>query len=143
MSKEKTGGCICGNVRYSVSGEPKRITVCHCAWCQRRTGTAFGVEVVFDESQISISGESLSSYRHISDESGRWVEQHFCTHCGSNIGLTLQAVPGIRSLSAGSFDDPSWPEHAKHPRRHVFTRSARSWSDIPAGAERYEMHFRA
>ena len=143
MTVLRTGGCICGNVRYSVTGEPKRITICHCTWCQRRTGSAFGVEVVFDESQINISGESLSSYQHISDESGRWLEQHYCSTCGSNVGLTLEAVPGIRSISAGSFDDSSWPESRKYQRRHVFTRSARSWCDIPADAESYAMHFRA
>ncbi len=142
MTEQRTGGCICGNVRYDVSGEPKRITICHCVWCQRRTGSAFGVEVVFDKNQINITGQSLSSYRHVSDESGRWLEQHFCSECGSNIGLTLEAVPGIRSISAGSFDDSSWLESAEYPRRHVYTRSARSWTDIPADAECYELHFR-
>jgi len=141
--ENKSGGCICRNVRYNVEGEPKRITICHCLWCQKRTGSAFGVEVVFDVNQISFTGESLQSYRHISDESGRWIDQHFCTKCGSNLGLSLEAVPGIRSMSIGSFDDPSWIEDAGYPRRHVFTRSARSWSDIPSDSESYEMHFRA
>ena len=143
MTEPATGGCNCGNVRYRISGEPKRITICHCTWCQRRTGSAFGVEVVFDDEQIEITGDSLTSYRHISDESGRWLEQHFCANCGSNIGLTLEAVPGIRSMSAGSFDDTSWIEQVRYPRRHVFTRTARSWSEIPKGSECFEMHFRA
>jgi len=142
MIKQITGGCICRKVRYSIEGEPKRITVCHCTWCQQRTGAAFGVEVVFEDSQIAFTGESPASYRHISDESGRWVDQHFCSTCGAGIGLTLEAVPGIRSLSAGSFDDQVWLQNSNYPRRHVFTRSARSWSDIPAGSECYEMHFR-
>jgi len=143
MTNQRTGGCVCGSVRYSISGEPKRITICHCLWCQRRTGSAFGVEVVFDESQITITGDSLSSYRHISDESERWLEQHFCEKCGSNIGLTLESVPGIRSMAAGSFDDKSWIESDKIPSKHVYTRSARTWSDIPVGAECFEKHFRA
>ena len=140
--ESRTGGCICRSVRYSVVGEPKRITICHCKWCQQRTGTAFGVEVVFDDSQINFTGDTLSNYRHISDESGRWVDQHFCSECGVNVGLTLEAVPGIRSISVGTFDDPLWVENKKYIRRHVFTRSARSWSVIPENAEVYEAHFR-
>lgn len=140
---KNTGGCVCGNVRYVANGEPKRITLCHCNWCQRRTGSAFGVEVVFDDSQITITGDTLSTYRHISDESGRWLDQHFCSQCGSNLSLTLEAVSGIRSISAGSFDDLAWLESAKIPRNYIYTRSSRSWSDIPVGAACYEQHFRA
>lgn len=142
MTDQLSGGCICKNVRYAISGEPKRITICHCSWCQQRTGAAFGVEVVFDENQVSISGDTLTSYRHCSDESGRWLDQHFCAACGSNLGLTLEAAPGIRSMSAGSFDDPVLIEDQKYTRRHVFTRSARNWSDIPVNTECYELHFR-
>ena len=139
---ERAGGCICGGVRYHTSGEPKRITLCHCSWCQRRTGSAFGVEVVFNDADLHISGKSLAHYRHISDESGRWLDQHFCSTCGTNLGLSLEAVPGIRSMSAGSFDDPSWLEDKKYSRRHVFTRTVRTWSEIPTDSECYEMHFR-
>jgi len=98
MSEIKHGQCVCGAVSYTVFGEPKRVTICHCKWCQRRTGAAFGVEVVFDEDHITINEESVARYRHLSDESGRWLDQHFCSKCGSNIGFTLEAVPGIRTL---------------------------------------------
>jgi len=142
MSETKHGQCVCGAVSYTIIGEPKRVTICHCKWCQRRTGSAFGVEVVFDESQITIEEESLTRYRHLSDESGRWLDQHFCSQCGSNIGFTLEAVPGIRTIAAGTFDDPSWLHAESYKRRYVFTRSAQDWSDIPDDVERYEAHFR-
>ncbi|MEM7256495.1 MAG: GFA family protein [Pseudomonadota bacterium] len=111
------------------------MTICHCTWCQRRTGTAFGVEVVFDTDQIDINEESVARYRHISDESGRWLDQHFCSKCGSNIGFNLEAVPGIRTIAAGTFDDPSWLKQDKYRRRHVFTRSAQDWASIPDDVE--------
>jgi len=118
------------------------VTICHCLWCQRRTGSAFGVEVVFEVGQIGINDEAITRYRHLSDESGRWLDQHFCCKCGSNIGFTLEAVPGIRTIAAGTFDDPSWLHADKYNRRHVYARTARDWANIPDDVERYEKHFR-
>jgi hypothetical protein len=136
------GGCVCGRVRYAAHGAPERITICHCRWCQRRTGSAFGIEAVFRLDRVELPAHRIASYRHVSDESGRWLEQYFCPTCGANLGITLEAVPGIRTLAAGSFDDPGWLERIGCPVRHVYIRSARRWSELPKGIERYEAHFR-
>lgn len=142
MDELKSGQCVCGAVSYTIVGEPKRVTICHCRWCQRRTGSAFGVEVVFEHTQININDDSVTRYRHLSDISGRWLDQHFCAKCGSNIGFTLEAVPDIRTIAAGTFDDASWLNSDKYPCRHVFTRSAQHWTNIPDDVEQYEQHFR-
>ena len=42
---EMTGGCLCGQVRYSANTEPAFVGVCHCRNCQKQTGTAFSVLV--------------------------------------------------------------------------------------------------
>lgn len=142
MSEHESGGCVCGDVRYTIAAPPKRVTICHCRWCQRRTGSAFGVEVVFEASQVIINNESVSRYRHVSDESGRWLDQHFCGKCGSNIGFTLELDQSIRTIAAGTFDDPSWLQSDKYQRRHVYTSSSQDWTVIPDAVERYEKHFR-
>lgn len=136
------GGCMCGKVRYSISGNPLRATICHCRWCQRRSGSAFGVELVFTKEQITFQSDACTVYRHLSDESDRWIDQHFCNTCGTGIGLTLEAVPSIQSISAGSLDDQNWHALADLERRHVFVRSARQWSLIPDHDEQFEQHFR-
>ena len=136
------GGCVCGGVRYVVHGDPERVTLCHCTWCQRRTGAAFGIEAVFCEDRVELAADMLRTYRHVSDGSGRWLDQQFCATCGANIGFTLEAVPGIRTIAAGTFDDPSWIDAETHRSRHVFVRSARRWCAIPEGIETYEEHFR-
>lgn len=133
---------MCGAVRFVSVGEPERVTLCHCLWCQRRTGTAFGTEVVFRKDRVRLSGSKPSSYRHISDESGRWLEVYFCPRCGSNLGLTLEAVPDIRTLPAGAYDDPAWLSPAQAKFRHVFVRTRRPWSDLTSEVEVYERHFR-
>ena len=47
------GGCLCGEVRFVADKEPMRVTVCHCHFCQRTTGTAYLVEPVFAEGRLS------------------------------------------------------------------------------------------
>jgi hypothetical protein len=138
MNEPYEGGCVCGSVRYRAVGEPHRVTICHCQWCQRRTGSAFGVECVFDEALVEFSGETIRDYRHASDESGRWLNVRFCHQCGSNLGFTLEAVPGIRTIAAGTLDDPSRISADRLLFRHVFTRSHRDWSIIPDQVERHE-----
>jgi hypothetical protein len=101
VADRNEGGCVCGGVRYVAQGDPERVTICHCTWCQRRTGSAFGVEVVFRIENVALAGEALRTWRHVSDQSGRWLDQDFCSRCGANIGLTLEAVPGIRTIAAG------------------------------------------
>lgn len=142
MSDAHTGQCICGAVRFETVGDPLRVTVCHCTWCQRRTGSAFGIEVVFREDQVRLTGDTVRKHRHVSDESGRWLEVEFCGTCGGNLGFTLEAVPGIRTLPAGIFDDADWVGPARQEFRHVYTRSRRDWSELSSEVEIYEAHFR-
>ncbi|MFO1158121.1 MAG: GFA family protein [Reyranellaceae bacterium] len=143
MTGETLGGCVCGSVRFRAIGEPSRITICHCRWCQRRTGTAFGVEAVYATGQVEFIKGETTRYRHVSDESGRWLDIEFCGRCGSNLGFTLEAVPSVRTLPAGAFDDPSWIRADRYKYRHVYLRSRRDWSDLSPAVEQYEQHFRS
>lgn len=138
----REGGCVCDASRFRASGEPLRVTVCHCAWCQRRTGTAFGTEVVFEAAQVEISGAEIATWRHTSDESGRWLDIRFCRRCGGNLGFTLEAAPGLSTLPAGAFDDPAWITADRYRTAHVFLRSRRDWADLSPLVEQYERHFR-
>ena len=81
------GGCVCGAVRFRATGQPANVIVCHCTWCQRRTGSGFAVIPKFTRKQIEILSGDLGHYRSYSDESGRWLELEFCTNCGTNIGF--------------------------------------------------------
>ena len=72
MAERNEGGCVCGAVHYVAHGDPEHVTVCHCTWCQRRAGSAVGVEAVFRTEKVTLVGDTLRKYRHISDESGRW-----------------------------------------------------------------------
>jgi hypothetical protein len=142
MAADRAGGCVCGAVRYRTTGEALRVTMCHGTWCQRRTCTAFGMEVVFDAAHAEFSGTPATRYRHVSDESGRWLQVEFCPRCGANLGFTLEAAPGLRAVPAGTFDDPGFIGPEQLTTRDVFTRSRRDWAELSPLAETYETHFR-
>lgn len=129
MSEVHEGGCLCGGVRYRLTGKEKWAAVCHCTFCQKRTGSAFGVAVYADASRVEFIGGEMQSYSYRSDESGRWVKTEFCARCGTTLTWTAEFFPGLRGLAGGTFDDPNWFAI----RLHVWTRSAQHWMVYPAG----------
>ena len=128
------GGCLCGAVRFRVTNAPFRTGVCHCRFCQRRTGSAFGVGVYFKKDDFALTRGSLKTYEYRSDESGRWLRMEFCANCGSTLTWTLELFPDGRGVAGGSFDDPGWLKI----ERHVWARSKQHWVPIPAEAEKFE-----
>ena len=89
-SASREGGCLCGAVRYRVTGEPVRSSACHCTYCQRRTGSAFGVGAYFRDNDVEIMRGDLKTYEYRSDESGRWLKTQFCTGCGTTVTWTMK-----------------------------------------------------
>ena len=103
---EITGGCLCGAVRYEVSGEPVRIINCHCDDCRKTTGAAFATNVFFKEADITILQGTPKSFQHTAD-SGATMTKEFCDQCGSQIFGKGSRGVGVKSVRAGTIDDPS------------------------------------
>ena len=134
MNALHEGGCACGSVRYRVQGEPEICQICHCRFCQRRTGSAFGTVAYFAEDRVTLLNGVLTDYEHRSDETGRWLRTEFCPVCGTTVTHTTELRPGLRGIAAGTLDDPDW----FRIDRHIWSRSARPWVSIPDGVEVYE-----
>jgi len=131
--KVHEGGCLCGSVRFRVSGEPSWAGVCHCKLCQRRTGSAFGITVMFEDAQVEAIDGVLREFEYRSDESGRWIRMQFCENCGSNVTWTEELAPGERGFAGGAFDDINcFPIDT-----HIWTRSAHESMAYPSGAKIY------
>lgn len=133
MPEIHEGGCACGAVRYRVKRAPVRTGVCHCRFCQRRTGSAFGIGVYFKQEDVEIIRGDLKSYEHSSDESNRWLRMEFCLACGTTVTWTLELLPGARAIAGGTFDDPSWLKI----ERHGWTQSAHPWVIVPPDVEKF------
>jgi hypothetical protein len=131
---------LCGAVRYKTTAEPQRVTVCHCRFCQKVTGSAFLVEPIFLKPDVILSGEAPRTYDHPSDESGKRVTVNFCARCGSTLFYDLERFPTILAIFAGTFDEPNWFERGPVNARHIFTRSMQKGVVLPAGIKTYEAH---
>jgi hypothetical protein len=95
-----TGGCLCGQVRYTIIGRPIRSGICHCRDCQRYTGSAFESFMIFFATSVSIRGH-LRSFGGIADP-GNAVYRRFCPDCGSGVVNWSDGDPGIIVVQAGT-----------------------------------------
>src|SRR6185437_12361055 len=128
------GGCHCGSLRYRAKGKPKRVTACHCTFCQRRTGGALSVHVWYDKGNVEIEGGAIGLYQHRSDESGRWLALHFCQKCATTIMLTIERMPDVYLVTGGTLDDPQ----SINIDVHTWLRSSPRWMALPLQGECFQ-----
>ena len=100
------GGCLCGAVRYTTASTPLRVTICHCRFCQRATGSAYMVEPIFAKTNFEIISGAPATYALASQGSGKQVIIHFCATCGTKLFLSFERFPDHLGVYAGTFDDP-------------------------------------
>ena len=55
--RTRTGGCLCGAVRYTVRGEPFHVGRCHCADCRKRSGSTYTIYGQWPLSAFESTGE--------------------------------------------------------------------------------------
>ena len=125
MSMQLTGGCLCGQVRYTIAEAPQFQVVCHCTNCQKQSGSAFSVNLGVRSDALEIIG-TLKTYADRGD-SGNPVLRKFCGECGSPILSEIALDPGLAVLKAGTLDDTS----AVRPQRHIFCASRQGWGMLP------------
>ncbi len=124
--------CSCGQLRLTADGDPIRISMCHCLACQRRTGSAFGIQARFAADDVHVTG-SHSDYVRLSDE-GEQRTFHFCPECGATVFYTLAAVPDVVAVPIGAFADPGFPP----PRISVYESRRHPWLEVTAPMEHHD-----
>lgn len=134
------GGCLCGRIRFETRADPERVTVCHCRFCQRATGSAYMVQTVFDATALRLMSGAPRVYDTVSAGSGKRVHVHFCPDCGTKLWLSFERFPGKLGVYAGTYDDPSWFEIRPETAKHIFLSEARPDTAIPPGVPTYGRH---
>jgi hypothetical protein len=123
-----TGGCLCGQVRYTIIAEPTRSGLCHCRDCQRHTGSAFSPFMSFPVESVSVEGK-LKSF-DTPGGSGQILHRRFCPNCGSGVFTQSIARPERITVLSGTLDDPA----IFVPTMEVFCDDAQPW--VHVGNER-------
>jgi hypothetical protein len=127
---EHRAACSCGQLIATAEGAV-RVSMCHFLACQRRTGSAFGVQARFLRDRVRVEGRS-SEYTRISDE-GDPRTFHFCPECGGTVFYFLPREDDVVAIPVGAFADPAFPA----PVRSVYGSQRHEWVAVPA-AERWD-----
>jgi hypothetical protein len=115
----------------AVSGDPVRISVCHCLACQRRTGSVFGAQARFLREHVEVKGRS-STYVRIADSGGS-ATFHFCPECGATVHYALKGREEHVAIPIGAFADPNFPA----PVFSVYEDRKHAWVTLPEGVEHH------
>ena len=116
---EATGGCLCGAVRYRVSGAAMNVTHCHCTMCRRASGAPVVTWLIVAPSEFAFTQGAAKLYR----SSPRAV-RGFCADCGTPLTFVADKVAASEvDITVASLDDPAlFP-----PRKHIYTESRIPW----------------
>lgn len=107
--EQVTGGCLCGDVRFTASGLPYRVGLCHCLDCRKHHGAPFHASAVFPREAVTVQGET-----------GAYEDRHFCPRCGSSV----YSVSGDEiELHLGALDHPD----RFKPTYELWTIRRESW----------------
>lgn len=121
--------CRCGALSVVATGDPVRVSVCHCRDCQRRSGSAFSAQVRFPDDRVTITGDA-TMFETIGD-SGKWGRFHFCPSCGDTLFYRIEAMPDVIAIPLGTFEDPG----AFSPQFSVWEERQHPWVAITGDVE--------
>ena len=121
-----TGGCLCGAVRYEVSGPLRDVVNCHCGRCRRTHGHVAAYTATDPEHLTLVEDRGLAWYR--ADERDRG----FCRECGASL-FWRAAGRGSVSIAAGTLDAPT----GLRTIAHIFVADQGDYYRIEDDLERF------
>lgn len=115
------GSCCCGDVRFTVTGQPKGVSVCHCTQCRKMSGYAWSSAYV-PEHDLTIQGPV--TWFAASDTATRGI----CPRCGSFLFWKAHDEDTV-SFALGALDGPTGLSLEKH----IFVADKGDYYDIADG----------
>jgi hypothetical protein len=117
------GSCLCGGVRYEITGALTGALNCHCSMCRKAHGAAFRSRARVRAADFSwVQGEDLVTYY----ESSPGTHRGFCRVCGTPLLSRFDQDPTQYGLPLGALDD----DPGVKPGLHVFVASKAPWFEI-------------
>lgn len=97
-----SGQCLCGAIKYVLTGAPNIVALCHCRDCQRSAGAPMVSWAMFPESALTI----IQGQPKTINSSGTAMRS-FCSECGSGLFYRNETfLPGIVDVQSATLDDP-------------------------------------
>ena len=115
------GGCLCGAIRYRITGAPMHSVICHCRSCRRASGAPTVAWLTIERSQLQMLSGGPRAYK-----SSPGVVRQFCAACGSALTYENSDSPSTIDLTTASLDDPS----RCPPTKEVWVEHRVSWQPI-------------
>jgi len=108
-----------------VTGDPVRVSACHCLDCKKRSGSAFAVQARWPVDRFRSTGTS-KTWIQLAD-SGNRITHHFCPECGSGLFYMVEnKFDGLIAIPLGAFDDPYFVS----PKFSVWEDRKNDWVEI-------------
>jgi hypothetical protein len=128
MDDGRTGGCLCGAVRYRIAGASIEALYCPCRMCQRAHGAPVVAWLTVPLAGFAVTAGEPAAYR-----SSAAAVRHFCAICGTP--LTWRAIdnPELIDISIATLDEPA----AVEPGLHIWTERRVPWLEIADHLPRY------
>ncbi|VAW56992.1 Gfa-like protein [hydrothermal vent metagenome] len=126
-----TGGCLCGKIRFEISGDIQDIIYCHCSHCRKAQGSAFATNGNVDAEKFKfISGENdLTGF-----EVAPGQTKYFCKICGSPIMSKNNNHPDKVRVRLGIIES----DIIEKPSAHIFVNSKANWETIEGNLPKFE-----
>lgn len=121
MNTVTTGSCLCGAVRYEVTGALRDVVNCHCAMCRKTHGHIGAYSAAPRAALHIIDSGGLKWYRS-SPESRRG----FCAVCGGTLFWERDGAEAI-SIAAGTLDPPTGLKTALQ----IYVNHAGDYYEVP------------
>ena len=126
--QDVTGGCLCGNVRFKISGTPRLVEYCHCNSCRKASGAPV----------MALAGVALEGFEFSQGDPGCYVsspgvERSFCSNCGASLTLFIKEFPEEIYVSISVLDDPT----AMEPGVHIWRSEKLPWFETADELPRY------
>ena len=125
--------CLCGDVRFEISGAMSGASHCHCSMCRKAHGAAFGTYAAAKAAdfRVVIGSERIVRYR-----SSNGVIRTFCARCGSTLQWLRESKPDIVDVALGILDD----DPGVRPDRHIYVGSKAPWHEITDSLPQHETY---
>ena len=115
IDKALEGGCLCGAVRYEVTGIVMQSGYCHCRTCQKHSGAPVVAWFAVHPSGFHYISGTPKTY-----QSSPHARREFCGACGTYLVFRETDPSQTIGINTATLDDPNLvpPDiHIWHSRR--------------------------